>query len=128
MFLSSQYDQISTSFLNSTPANYQFNYATTTSQTQKIKADCRHLSERRNQVLHEVIEMEVKMGITRHWQPGDKEYLDMVKYLQMHRYYCALDKLQQLVIQCLFELQKLNLSRTGMLPTLTNTYLIGLHG
>jgi hypothetical protein len=58
--------------------------------------------------------MEVKMGITRRWQPGDSEYLETLKYIKMHQYHHALNKLQQLVVQRLFELHKLNLSQTGV--------------
>ncbi|KZT70621.1 hypothetical protein DAEQUDRAFT_653957, partial [Daedalea quercina L-15889] len=47
------------------------------------------------------------------WQPSDEEYIKTVKYIDERRYHRALDKLQQLVIQRLFELHKMNLSQTG---------------
>jgi hypothetical protein len=111
---SSQYENIVTSFRNSTPVDYEFNYGTAASQTRRLETTRRHLSEKRDNVLHEVIEMEVKMGIARRWQPGDQEYLKTMEYIQMHQYYRALDNLKRLVVQRLFELQKLNLSQTGM--------------
>jgi hypothetical protein len=73
-----------------------------------------HLSETRDNIIWEVIEMELKMGIEKRWQAGDREYIDTVKYIQMHRYYRALDKLRSLVVQRLFELHKLNLMQTGL--------------
>jgi hypothetical protein len=113
--LSSQYEKVATSFLNTTPVDYEFDYGKVASQTRRIEARRRHLSERRDNVLREVIEMEVKMGITRRWQAGDQEYLKTITYIKERRYHRALDELRRLVIQRLFELHKLNLSQTGML-------------
>jgi hypothetical protein len=64
--------------------------------------------------MRDVIEMEIKMGIERRWQPGDQEYVETIGYIQTHRYHRALASLRRLVIQRLFELHKLNLTRTGM--------------
>jgi hypothetical protein len=101
--------------LNSTPADYEFNYGTSASQTRKLETERRHLLERKDNILREVIEMEVKMGILRRWQPADREYLDTIKYIQMRKFYRALDELRRLIVQRLFELHKLNLSQTGMI-------------
>jgi hypothetical protein len=57
--------------------------------------------------------MEVKMGIATRWQPSDLPYVETVKYMVERKYHRALDHLQKLVIQRLFELNKLNLSGTG---------------
>ena len=102
--------------MNSTPADYEFNYGGAVSQTQKIETNWRHLSERRDNALRKVIEMEVKMGITHRWQAGDQEYLKTLTYIKERQYYRALDELCWLVVQCLLELHKLNLSQTGMYP------------
>ncbi|KIY44308.1 hypothetical protein FISHEDRAFT_23663, partial [Fistulina hepatica ATCC 64428] len=55
--------------------------------------------------------MEVKMGINVRWQPGDVQYRDTLKYVVERCYHHALDNLQCLVIQRLFELQRMNLSQ-----------------
>lgn len=60
-----------------------------------------------------VIEMETRLQITRRWQPSDREYLNVLKFSHMRNYHRALDDLQKLVVQRLFELQKLNLAQTG---------------
>lgn len=57
--------------------------------------------------------MEVKMGIETRWQPTDPQYVDTIKYMALRKYHRALDHLQKLVIQRLFELNKLNISGTG---------------
>jgi len=53
------------------------------------------------------------MGITSHWQPSDVQYIETVKYMAKRKYHQALNHLQKLVIQHLFELNKLNLAGTG---------------
>ena len=40
-------------------------YAADASKTQKLEMECRHLSEQHDNLLQEVNEMEVMMGITR---------------------------------------------------------------
>lgn len=57
--------------------------------------------------------MEVRMGVAHRWQPSDVQYLETLKYMGLRKYHRALDNLQRLVIQRLFELNKLNLSGTG---------------
>jgi hypothetical protein len=70
-------------------------------------------AERRSELLLEVVSMEVKMGIVSRWQPADTRYIETVKYMAERKYHQALDRLQKLVIQHLFELNKLNLAGTG---------------
>jgi hypothetical protein len=88
-------------------------YASALSQTRKMETERRYTGERRNQILQEVIEMEVKLGVQNRWTPSSPEYQETVKYMSMRKYHRALDKLQKLVIQRLFELHKLNLNQTG---------------
>jgi hypothetical protein len=57
--------------------------------------------------------MEVRMGIVNRWESSMPEYQQTVKYIKTREYQRALDNLQRLVIQRLFELHKLNLSQTG---------------
>lgn len=66
-------------------------------------------------------ETEVRMGITRRWEPTDPHYIEALKYSRTRDYQRALDHLQKLVVQRLFELQKMNLSGTGesCIPFLT---------
>ncbi|KIM88060.1 hypothetical protein PILCRDRAFT_3755 [Piloderma croceum F 1598] len=97
------------------PVNDRHLYDTNLSQTQKKETECRHLAECWDNTLHEVIAMEVKMGIATRWQPSDPEYIEMANYMLKRKYHLALDNLQHLVVLQLFELHKLNLSQTGNL-------------
>ena len=57
--------------------------------------------------------MEADLQLRDRWQPTDPEYVSTLKYIKTRRYQQALGQLQRLVIQRLFELQKMNLSHTG---------------
>ena len=53
------------------------------------------------------------MGIDKRWDPSSPEYLDTLGYLATRKYQRALEELQRLVIQRLFELHKMNISATS---------------
>ncbi|PSR73940.1 hypothetical protein PHLCEN_2v10247 [Hermanssonia centrifuga] len=67
---------------------------------------------------YQLIETEVIMGIEKRWEPQDDKYLETLKYAQTRQYHRALDHLQKLVVQRLFELQKLNLAETVLQQTI----------
>lgn len=110
--------------MGSAPVNYEFvisssqappsSYSADLSRTRKAETERRVAAERYNQLLHDVVQMEVNLSITTRWQPADTEYIKTIKYMSERTYQRALDKLQQLVIQRLFELNRLNLAATGM--------------
>ena len=54
------------------------------------------------------------MGIAKRWTPATPEYTETVRYISERRYHKALNSLQRLVTQQLFELQRLNLSGIGV--------------
>ncbi|KAG1810321.1 uncharacterized protein HD556DRAFT_1222940, partial [Suillus plorans] len=60
-----------------------------------------------------IVTMEVKLGIMHCWQPSSPEYQETLKYMCVCKYHKALDDLQCLVVQHLFELQRLNVSQTA---------------
>ncbi|GBE82649.1 hypothetical protein SCP_0410340 [Sparassis crispa] len=111
-------------FLMITPTDYKFMpppsrsstnqiYDHELSQTCKLETQRRHLAERHQQVLHEVIAMEVSMGISDQWVRMSPQYIETMCYIQTREYCRALDELQRLVVQHLFELHNLNLTQTG---------------
>jgi len=59
--------------------------------------------------------METTLGIreSERWTPSHPEYQATLEYANTRNYHQALDRLQKLVIQRLFELHKLNLNFTG---------------
>lgn len=63
----------------------------------------------------ELQRLESQLDIESRWVPHSPEYQKALKYLHHRIYYLALDKLEGLVIQRLFELSKVNASETGML-------------
>lgn len=109
-------------FMNCTPNDYEFVPASSSrpaydadlSKTRKAEAQRRIARERYNQLIEDVVIMEVKMGISIRWQPTDTAYLEAVKYIAERSYHRALENLQCLVIQRLFELNRLNLAGTGI--------------
>src|SRR5262245_37307352 len=102
--------------MNSVPVDYEFvspsnvsatqqqAYEASASQTRKLETERRHQVERYDKVLADVIQMEVKLGITNRWQPSSPKYMETMKYMANRKYHQALDNLQRLVIQRLFEL------------------------
>lgn len=72
-------------------------------------------AESRVQELTEVVnEYEAELDIHgRRWAPGMAEYDKAVKYAQRRKYHLALDRLERLLVQRLFELQKGHLEGTG---------------
>jgi hypothetical protein len=90
-------------------------YGVNLSATRKTETERRQLGEKCDRLADEVIQLESAMNITRRWQPMDSEYMKTLDYLARRNYEQALDNLQRLVIMRLYELQKMNLSQTGML-------------
>ncbi|KAI0367348.1 hypothetical protein BV20DRAFT_1037720 [Pilatotrama ljubarskyi] len=95
------------------PTSGLTDYNADLSATRKLETSRRYLRERVAQLMAEVNAMEVELNITTRWQPGDSQYNEVIKYISKRRYQRALGKLQCLVIQRLFELHKLNISRTS---------------
>ncbi|KAG6835432.1 hypothetical protein H0H93_001533 [Arthromyces matolae] len=111
--IESKFQNVSTQFLLTPAEASTETYDSALSQTRKRETERRYLSERRDQLTHEVIELEVKLGLERRWLPIDEDYVKAVRYINERNYHRALDKLQKLVIQRLFELHKLNVNQTA---------------
>jgi hypothetical protein len=59
-------------------------------------------------------DLESKLNLKRTWTEADPEYQEAVKYLQHREFHRALDRVQQLVVQRLFELSKANIAGMGI--------------
>ena len=88
-------------------------YASDLSKTRRLETDRRYASERYDKILHQVLELEAHMGIPKRWTSVTPEYIETVRYISERRYHQALNNLQRLVTQRLFELHRLNLSSVG---------------
>ena len=94
---------------------YKASYGKQASWSTKQETAHRHLRAVLDGSLYMVIQIEVQMGINEvdRWQPDHPKYIEIVKYTATRQYQKALDHLQKLVVQRLFELQKLNVAGTG---------------
>ena len=120
LLLSRRYDNTSAMFMIATPSESRSSttpqvetYSSELSKTRRLETERRYADERRQTILKEVVEMEVKLSITTRWQPSSPEYINAVQYLGRRKYEKALDHLQKLVVQQLFELHKMNQSQNG---------------
>ena len=107
-------------FINLTPDTFQIMappmsqpYTHDLSTMQKLESNhCLAIKLQEN-CLKQVIDLEVSMGIDKCWDSLSPEYLETLGYLATRRYQWALEELQQLVIQLLFELHRMNILATG---------------
>ncbi|KAI0686720.1 hypothetical protein BC835DRAFT_1408502 [Cytidiella melzeri] len=107
--------QANACFLHYAPSTADFNsasYRKDLATTHQIKSEHRHASEQYERVSLEVCALEVQMGLTMHWTPATPQYMAAIKYIKERKYHRALNKLQKLVTQRLFELHKLNVAQT----------------
>ncbi|KAG1869619.1 hypothetical protein F4604DRAFT_1545817, partial [Suillus subluteus] len=63
--------------------------------------------------IRSVSDYEEKLGISATWSTDHPEYRTAEAYMHMQDFHHALDKIQQLVVQRLFELSKANMADTG---------------
>ncbi|KAG2361431.1 hypothetical protein BDR07DRAFT_1451611 [Suillus spraguei] len=106
-------------FVSAALDDYQFTvasesnfYSANLSQTWKLETQQHFAAEHFTVIQREVISMEIKLGTANHWNISSPEYQDTLKYMTLHKYHKALNNLQCLVVQWLFELQRLNVSQT----------------
>ena len=60
-----------------------------------------------------LVALERLHNITERWVPSSPEWKEATAYMEVHNYQKALDKLEGLVVQRLFELTKMGLAGTG---------------
>ncbi|KAG2107568.1 hypothetical protein BD769DRAFT_1630595 [Suillus cothurnatus] len=74
----------------------------------------RRATERRLQVQISIVEdIEDRMGVVTRWSPQSREYIESLEYSQKCQFICAVEDLEGLIVQCMFELSKANLTSTG---------------
>lgn len=88
-------------------------YSSQRSLTARNETARKVLREKLNANMIEIAELEDLMGIVIQWTPQTPEYQDTEKLLEERDWLAALDRLHKLVIQRMFELQKMNLAGTG---------------
>ena len=64
--------------------------------------------------LHDmIVALEKLHGVMEQWLPSTSEWKEAAAYMEVHDYQKALDKLEGLVVQCLFKLTKMGLVEMG---------------
>jgi biotin synthase-related radical SAM superfamily protein len=88
--------------------------ANSRNQTQKsIEAAHRRNLAKLERASKAVEDYEVRLGVQIRWSPDDKEWQEAAKRLRKREYQLALDNVERLLVSCIFELSKMNLSQTG---------------
>jgi hypothetical protein len=83
-------------------------------QITKIDTQYRTTFERWKAKNDEVLRYEEERNIADRWAPTSQEYLSALTILQERKYRRAIDDLERLVVQRLFEMSKLGMSGVGM--------------
>jgi hypothetical protein len=96
-------------WINSTPDKMSQRDTTRLQETQR-----RHALEERDKLLCVVHDLELKLGITERWQRGSAKWSATKKMVANRTYQRCLDRLEGLVVARMFELTKMNQSKTGM--------------
>lgn len=58
-------------------------------------------------------DIEQQLKIEERWSADDPRYMDALKFINNRTFICAVERLEGLVVQRLFELSKANLAATG---------------
>ncbi|KAI6012001.1 hypothetical protein BKA83DRAFT_4466554 [Pisolithus microcarpus] len=58
-------------------------------------------------------DLEIKLGVTKHWVPEDEEWQTVGRLVANRKYQHCLDQLESLVVAQIFELSKMNQAGTG---------------
>ncbi|KAI0083236.1 hypothetical protein BDY19DRAFT_987949 [Irpex rosettiformis] len=110
--LDSRRQRANTNFLSYIPGE-GVNYTRDLAATRRAETEHRHANERYERVYADVCALKIQMGLVARWTTTSPEYVAVMKYLKERKYQRALRKLQKLVTQRLFELQRLNVAQTG---------------
>ncbi|KAK0209944.1 hypothetical protein IW262DRAFT_1450714 [Armillaria fumosa] len=83
--------------------------------TCKMETARRHLLEKRSQELERVQDLECALNISpeERWIVGSEKWRENEQRVAMRTYRRCLDRLEGLVVACIFELTKMNMSHTG---------------
>ena len=113
--------------MTSIPEDYEYGSSTyqgDVSRTRKLEGAQRMMHEKHQTILRQVQMLELAMGIQRRWQPADPQYIETARHIAERKYRRALDELQRLVVQRLFELNTMNIAGTGDFRALVNVNFI----
>jgi hypothetical protein len=81
---------------------------------QRLAAAHKNAFDNVNQLRRMIVAFEQLHNIEEHWMPDSSQWKHAAEYLAVRTYQVALDKLEGLVVQRLFELAKMGLAGTGL--------------
>ncbi|KAF9030501.1 hypothetical protein BJ165DRAFT_1417723 [Panaeolus papilionaceus] len=88
-------------------------FDTTPDKTQEIETTRRHAQETHKRALEAIHILEHQLKVEKWWLPGDQDWKEAEGLVAKRQYQCAVDRLESLVVARLFELTKMNMSKTG---------------
>ncbi|KAG2060497.1 hypothetical protein BDR06DRAFT_979333 [Suillus hirtellus] len=83
------------------------------SMTVRLETACHHALENYEKDLKIVHELEMKLGMDKHWQPEDIEWQNAGQLVANRKFQLALDMLEGLIVARIFKLSKMNRAGTG---------------
>lgn len=95
-----------------TPATEAVSLAGERRKTAAAETARRNALEKRDNLLTRAQDLETRMQITR-WTPGDDDWKVAEELVELSQYRRCVDQLESLVVARMFELSKMNMSRTG---------------
>ncbi|KAG0702024.1 hypothetical protein DFH29DRAFT_999672 [Suillus ampliporus] len=107
-----KWQQISASFRNMSSTQH-INYSEDAHKTLRLETARRSSMDVLLVNIRTVANLEERLSIKDRWTDDQLDYREALGYMKTHKFRCALDKLQQLVVQRLFKLSKANMSGTG---------------
>ena len=90
-------------------------YTTDVRETSCLEASRRNALNNLTIALREVSDLEAKLGLTVPLSPQHPKYQETLRYIQKWDFHRALDRVQALVVQRLFEMSKAGMAGTGWL-------------
>ncbi|KAF7330728.1 hypothetical protein MSAN_02445400 [Mycena sanguinolenta] len=73
----------------------------------------RHAIEQWNRDMEQVQDLETKLNVSQQWTSDSPEWASMVKVIKDFRYQEALDQIEKIIVERLFEMTKIHQSGTG---------------
>ncbi|OSD08236.1 hypothetical protein PYCCODRAFT_1441222 [Trametes coccinea BRFM310] len=90
--------------------NDDLDYGADARRTRRIEAARRSAFDELALAIQAVGDLEAKLEIDQPWTPAHPRYQETLSRIRHREFHCTLDKVQQLVMQRLFELSKANMS------------------
>ena len=94
-------------------------YTTSIRWMARVEASHRSAQDQLTIAIRTVADLEMCLLLQEPWTVESPQYKDTIKYIHQCQYHRALDKLEQLVVQPLFELSKANVLGMGKLQPIT---------